>query len=184
MSNSAHWLRDLTVVAVICAFAAGAAADENAAARTWEQIAAEECGLGTDAVAQLKRDRVLVSTQAYKQVFTPYIETNVPVFITSDSLLNAYHVLYEESILTLEKANARKFPSILAGLNGGLNDASASFSGLPPELAAGAKKRLRIVLGTALTLAGGAFKPDGDIADIVRQEVARVLAANEVTKPE
>ncbi len=184
MSNRANWLRGLAVVAVVCVIAACAVANENTAPRTWEQIAAEECGLGTEAVAQLKRDRVLVSNQAYKQVFTPYIETNVPVFITSDSLLNAYHVLYEESILALEKANARKLPSILAGLNRGLDDASASFSGLPPELVAGAKKRLQIVLGTALTLAGGAVKPDNGIADIVRQEVARVLAANAVMKPD
>jgi uncharacterized protein DUF3160 len=40
----------------------------------------------------------------------------VPVFITTDSLLNAFHVLFEESIYRLEQANARKLPAVLARL--------------------------------------------------------------------
>jgi len=53
---------------------------------------------------------VLIGTETFKQIFTPYLSEGHSYFITSDSLLNAYHVLFEESILGLEERNARLLP--------------------------------------------------------------------------
>ena len=45
--------------------------------------------------------------ETFKQVFSAYIGSPLPVFVTSDSVLNAYHVLLEESIRRMETARAR-----------------------------------------------------------------------------
>jgi len=54
-----------------------------------------------------------MSNEAYRQVYDPYQEHDIPMFITSDSLLHAFHVLYEESVLRMETAHARRLPEIL-----------------------------------------------------------------------
>src|SRR5262245_59759654 len=57
----------------------------------WENEA-KRLKLGENEVEFLAKNKVLMSDQAVKQVFTPYLDLTAPVFITSDSLLNGYHV--------------------------------------------------------------------------------------------
>jgi hypothetical protein len=40
-------------------------------------------------VGVLAEQRFVVGDQTYKQVFTPYLYADLPVFVTSDSVLNA-----------------------------------------------------------------------------------------------
>src|SRR6478736_6249402 len=63
--------------------------------------------------AQLKRDKILVTAREYHQSFTPYIHNDLPVFITSDALLNAFHVIFEESFARMEGANVAKLETLL-----------------------------------------------------------------------
>ena len=79
-------------------------------------------GLSDADAARLRENGILVTNETYKQVFTPYLDTKFPYFVTSDSLLNAYHVLYEESICRLEQANARRLQVILAFILDKLSD--------------------------------------------------------------
>ena len=72
----------------------------------WEASAAK-AGLSAEDVRQLAGNKLLMTNEAYRQVFTPYLSRRLPVFVTSDSLLNAFHVLYEESVRRLEKSGAR-----------------------------------------------------------------------------
>lgn len=132
---------------------------------------------------QLERDRVLITDEAFKQIFEAYKVSGVPFFVTSDSLLNGYHVLYEESILRLEQANASKMPAILRFVLGRLDGAAAEVPGQAERVAA-ARQRAVIVLGTALKLLDDGFQiDDTDTMAIIDEEVARIVEAQAVMKP-
>ncbi len=133
---------------------------------------------------QLERDRILIANEAHKQIFEAYKVTGTPLFVTSDSLLNGYHVLYEESILRLEQANTQKLPAVLRFILGRLDGAAADVSG-QGELAAAAKRRATIVLGTALKLLEDDFQiTDAGTMAIISDEVARIVEAQMVMKPD
>ncbi len=141
----------------------------------WRPVARRH-GLA-DADAEALADRkVLMTNEAFKQVFDPYIHTDLPMFITSDSLLAAFHVLYEESVLRLEEVNARRLPQILRFIWEGLEARK------PPNDAGGpharAYRRARILIGTATALLGG--EPKGTSAEeagLIKEEVRKVTAA-------
>ena len=139
--------------------------------------------LQPEAVRQLARDKILVTNEAFKQIFTPYIETDLPLFVTSDSLLGGFHVLFEESVLRLERANARKLPEILRVIRANLETVDKDLKG-KPELVAAAKTRATVVIGTALRLLGDdSALPDAKIAKLIDGEAGRVTAATGQAKP-
>ena len=132
---------------------------------------------------QLQRDKIVFTDRECRQICGPYLEPDMPVFITSDSILNAYHVLLEESVLRLEAANSERLPAILEDMWRGLQTAEPTVQG-QPELSAAARRRAQIVLGTAIRLLGGAaIEPEAEIATCIDQEVARVRAAEGQHKP-
>ena len=148
----------------------------------WREEAGRH-GLSPACVELLARQKVLVTGESFKQVFDPYIRGGLPLFITSDSLLNAFHVLYEESVLRLETANARRLPLLLRHLWDHLDEAAAEFKE-PPELMEAAKRRARVIVGTALRLLeneAAEMKPG--VAALVAEEVAKVQAAKVTEKP-
>ncbi len=148
----------------------------------WQTIAKGQ-GLKPADIKQLGRNKILVTNEAYKQVFTPYIKSGIPLFITSDSLLNAFHVLYEESVLRMENANARKLPEILRFIWNNLEAIDAGMKG-KPKLVAAAKRRAQVVIGTALRLLGDkTMKPDNAVATLIDAEVKRVIEAKATMKP-
>jgi hypothetical protein len=105
------------------------------------------------------------------------------LFITSDSLLNGFHVLYEESILRMETANARKLPEILRFIQAKLPTVGAEIRG-KPELVSAARRRAQIIVATALGLLGDkTVQPSADIAKLVDEEVKRIEAAEGRLKP-
>jgi hypothetical protein len=134
-------------------------------------------------IDQLAQDKVLVTNEAYKQVFDPYVRSDLPLFITADSLLNGFHVLFEESIVGLERVNARVLPEILRFLWGNLATIDAQVTG-DAKLTAAAKARAQIMVGVALRLLGDqTIKPDAKLADLIDAEVKRVVAAAGTGKP-
>ena len=157
-------------------------ADETA----WKERA-RAGGLSEEDISALEKNRILITNDAYKQIFSAYICDRdhffIP-FITSDSLLNAYHVLYEESIFRLESAMASKLPLILRLILKNLDGADAELTGRP-ELVAAAKKRAKLVTGIALKLIDDSFQFGNDELDgILKQETERIVKAEGIGFPE
>ena len=59
-------------------------------------------GLSESELVQLDRDKLLLEDISLQQSFEAYTKPAHPVFITSDSALNAFHVLFEDSFRELE----------------------------------------------------------------------------------
>lgn len=149
----------------------------------WKEVAQKQ-GLSEQDIEQLAKHKILITNEAFKQIFTPYIESDLPIFITSDSILNGFHVLLEESVLRLEQANARKLPGILRFIWQNLKTVDKDLEG-KPELVAAAKTRAQVVIGTALRLLGDdAIQADLKTAGLIDVEVRRITAARDRTKPE
>jgi hypothetical protein len=139
--------------------------------------AARRAGFGERDIEAIARNKVLVGNETYRQVFTPYRDPRMPLFITSDSLLNAFHVLFEESIRRLELENARRLPRLLRFIWDRLDEIEAN---VPenPGLAKAARTRARVAVGTALRLLGEETpKADKEVVEFIRTEVAKVHEA-------
>ncbi len=139
--------------------------------------------LNAKEIEQLARDKIVVTNRAYRQIFTPYLDHDLPLFLTSDSLLNGFHVLYEESILRLEQANSRKLGRILKFIWRNLETADKAFTG-KPELVAAAKTRAKLTIATAMQLLGERPTPlEPSLATLVAEEAGRVESARGQHKP-
>jgi hypothetical protein len=150
--------------------------------RDWQTIA-REFGLPDQDREQLARDKVLITREEFKQVFVAYIGPRLPVFVTSDSLLAAYGVLFEDAVTSYEQAQAPRLPPLLKRLWIHLNRA-ARRPHATPGLQAAALRRDRIVLAVAMALLGQ--EPVGlapDTRQIVREELARIKEATAIFKP-
>jgi hypothetical protein len=135
--------------------------------------------LSTDQLARLARDGVAASPGLQeKEFFTLYEKAryaNVPIFITSDSLLHVYHLMFDK---TLRTAEVEYFHPLLQSLNRALIDtADAQYQqlrGTPWEDAA-----LRTV--AFIAVGGRLADPDFPIpayaADLAEAEIANVEAA-------
>ena len=86
-------------------------------------------------VEVLASQKLVVGDEEYRQVFSPYLYAGLPVFITSDSVLNAFHVLLEESIYRLERVNAARLPAFLEHAASRLDDAAKGLPAQPTLLA-------------------------------------------------
>ncbi|MBW1821398.1 MAG: DUF3160 domain-containing protein [Deltaproteobacteria bacterium] len=64
-------------------------------------------------IEQLNRDKLLITNQGYRQIFEPYLNPNSSIFITSDTVLSALHVLFRQSIADMEQVNADRALDIL-----------------------------------------------------------------------
>jgi hypothetical protein len=133
---------------------------------------------------QLKRDGILISGKTYKQIFQAYIGNSRP-FITSDSLLNAYHVLYEESIFRLEKKQAGVLKKLVNDLYQQLCQDRVydafRFSG---EMTLNALSRDKLVVGVAVKLFDPQFKlEDTELNKLADDEVKRIIKAEGIFMP-
>lgn len=61
----------------------------------------------------LQQHGFVVTATAYRQIFEPYLQTDLPVFVTSDSLLHAFHVLLNDTLGRYEEVNAERLADIL-----------------------------------------------------------------------
>lgn len=181
MTCKATLILMLMAPSLVCAQTDGAE-DAEPAFTTWQE-AARENGLSEGTIASLEKNRILITNDAYKQVFDAYLSAENPVFITSDSLLNAYHILYEESIFRLENAMAARLPPMLRLILENLEDANAQVEG-NAALASAAKKRAKLVPAIALKLMDDSFRFENDALDeILTQEVQLIVKAESVGMP-
>ena len=116
------------------------------------------------------------------QSFEPYIGASLPVFVTADAVLNAFHVLLEQSLVGVEHAHTRRLKTVVHGLRDGLDRPPVTIAGRP-ELTKIAVRRARLVLGVALALMGDPPRVLVGERALVAQEVERVKAARAVFKP-
>jgi hypothetical protein len=156
--------------------------------QSWKEDAKKE-KLSQSDIEKLSENGIVVTNTSYRQIFTPYLLGSgtrvggIPLFITTDSLINAYHVLYEESILRLENANAKKLGNILRFVLTNLPKSDDKIKG-NPQLAKAAYERAYIVVGTAMKLLDEDYKfEDGNIEKIINAEVGKIEQASAREKP-
>jgi len=134
--------------------------------------------------AQLEKDGILIGAQEFRQSFEPYIENDVPVFITSDAVLHAFHILFEESLARVEAANVTKLESLLSRITGKLPAAVRETKGVP-DIKAAAARRAEVMLKTALRLLGRAAPGSSPAVEkIIAAQVQEIEAATGTRKPE
>ncbi len=150
----------------------------------WSTVA-RFAGLNDAEIAQLARDKLLLEDVALQQAFEAYTEPRRPVFITSDSVLNAFHVLFEDSFRELELRRAFALRVHLEKLvlkaRELIADPKNEFS--PAELQSG-WHHAQLVVGPALRLLGtpGEFFDAETRAEIERQ-IALLRASAAVELP-
>lgn len=150
--------------------------------KAWEEKA-RKSGLSETDISTLKKNRILVTNEAYKQIFSAYLSGEKPLFITSDSLLNAYHVLYEESVVRLENTMASRFPEILKRILNNLKDTDKHLKG-KPALVSAAKERAMLVTGIALRLLDNTFRFQNEkLNEILDRETKRIVGAKGIEMP-
>jgi len=184
-------------------------AEEYTAPRPEEKGYAQELDgsqLLPEELEQLTRDKILVTRRTYRQIFEPYINPSSPVFITSDAVIHAFHVLFKESISRHEEINAEKLRDILKMVWARIKPQQESPSGKSADernpkdpqktegsdpdqdyqqLLRAAKDRARIVIAVAIKLLGDTpVGLDAQLSSIVDDEVERVISADDTRMPE
>lgn len=148
----------------------------------WEKEA-QAAGLTASDIARLREDKLLVTNPAFYQMFSAYLHPKLPIFVTSDSLLNAFHILYEESILRLEKAQAMRLTRVLRLIWNDLTNAISAVTG-DPGLIARARERAMITIAVARRLIGNdRFSLPVEVERPVASEVQKVIQATAIEMP-
>lgn len=121
---------------------------------SWREAAAK-AELTPAQVEQLAVDKLVIASKyTYRQAFEGCLRDDLPLFITSDSILAGYHKLFEESVLRVERARVERLAPMLRTLWAGLDDVALFEEGDRQTLAERGVRRARIVLGVALRLIG------------------------------
>src|SRR5205814_2071721 len=73
---------------------------------------------------RLARDGFVVLPRFHKQIFSPYIGAPLPAYVTVDSALLTYQVLFETALREIEGARAKDVARLVARFHGDLVAAS------------------------------------------------------------
>lgn len=149
----------------------------------WEH-AAKVQGLDEDARKQLKRDGLVIAGPAFRQSFSIYGDETIAPFVTSDSLLNGFHVLLEASLKRFELRRAARLREALELLWKGI-DRRLTDAKVPRRQVESHIRHLARVIGPAMRLLGSSA-PLGDPtleADVTAM-VRKISAAQTVELPE
>jgi hypothetical protein len=147
------------------------------------QDAARDNGQSADEIARLERDKLFIEDRCYKQAFEVYIDNPQPVFITSDSLLNAFHVLFEDSFRELE---LRRVTALRENLEAVVKQAreNSKESRYPMADLAPGWRLAQYVVGPALCILGTPVEFfDADTRAEIERQVALIRAAEAVKLP-
>lgn len=173
----------LFLVARVHPFAKGSDDKPQAIPSAWQEDARMQ-GLSEAEIFILQRNDILLSNLEYRQIYSAYADPDVSVFITSDSLLNAYHVLLEESVVQFESGQVSRLSDMLRMILTDLETLRFSIKD-QPKLNAAALRRARLVIGIAVRLLDSGFVfGDAELDDILIAESARIESAEAVLLPE
>ncbi len=149
----------------------------------WRETA-KRAGLTDAEVERLAEQKVLIAGPQRLQVFQVYEGSRVPTFVTADAVLNAFHVLLEESVVRLERSRSGKLAGVLRPIWDGIPGAKKLFQ-LPEEELQDACRRAQITLGVALRLLGAETPgASAEVQRVIEAEVERIGAAKERLRPD
>ena len=165
----------------------------------------------THDIEQLSRDKILITNQGYRQIFEPYLNPKSSIFITSDTVLSAFHVLFRQSMADMEQVNAKRALDILKLIwskitpeeekikkaSGdklgdmtvrenrseelGANDLEQNFT----QLLNAARRRAQIIIAVGIKLLGDTeIKFDEHLKVIVENEVNQIILGEGIKMPE
>lgn len=86
-----------------------------------------------EAAKLLERQGFVVAAPEYWQIFEPYLESDLPVFVTPDTAWHTYHLLLEEGVKEMERGQSSRLREFSRAL---LNAARAQLSTGVPEFSA------------------------------------------------
>lgn len=150
---------------------------------SWREVA-QKCALSEASIALLARDGIAVAGPYFKQSFQVYNESPVPPFVTSDAVLNGFHVLLEDSMRRFETVRARLLRADLEAAWGELEPALKKYQ-VNPGVVEPYRRHLARVLGPALRLLGSTVPLGSPAVEAeVDAEVKRIEAADTVALPD
>ena len=152
---------------------------------------ARAMGLTDNDIERLREHRVLIAPLRYKQSFGPYRAAltatidgepfRYPWFITTDSVLNAFHVLLDETFLLAESNRADALHFFLKEQWTHLESRDSLRGDL--DLFCDAMWRARMSVGVALTLIEPeAIPADHTLRKPIEEEIGRIEAGKVVAK--
>jgi hypothetical protein len=137
--------------------------------------------LSADQRERLAQDGVVVSSGTEKEFFTVYERArydNVPVFVTSDSLLHTYHLLFDKVLRTAERTS---FIPLLRDLNEAmLAETDAQYQALRGTTWEDAARRAVAFIAVGSKLVDPAVVVPAYAEDLVAVELANIEAADGV----
>ncbi|WP_233256602.1 DUF3160 domain-containing protein [Opitutus sp. ER46] len=145
----------------------------------WEMAAAQR-KLAPAEIARLRTDKIAYGATV-KQSFVPYLHG--PVFITSDSLLNAFHVLFED---TFREYELRQVTELRQRLETVFRQARVNLekSPFPAGETAPAWRQVQFAIGPALCLLGSPVDLfDEDVRAEIQTQVAKIREAKDLALP-
>ena len=148
----------------------------------WQSVAAAQ-NLSESGIKQLAANKILIGRREYRQSFEPYEHAVIPVFITSDSLLNGFHVLFEDTFRELEIRNAVQ---LRRNLEQTVTDVRAMLkaSSFPSSAIAPAWNQAQLAIGPAMVLLGTALDFfDPEVRAEISTQVRKIQDASVVELP-
>ncbi len=131
--------------------------------------------------ARLAQDGLVVSPGVEKEFFTVYEQAryaNLPTFVTSDSLLHVYHLLFDKVLRTAEKES---FIPLLASLNEAmLAQTDAQYQALRGTAWEDPALRTVAFIGVGSKLLDGETAIPAYAADLVDAEIANIEDASSI----
>jgi len=134
--------------------------------------------LSPDQLTRLGQNGIVVSPGTEKEFFTVYEKArydNVPVFVTSDSLLHSYHLIFDKVLRTAER---QAFIPLLSELNQAmLAETDAQYQSLLGTAWEDAARRAVAFVGVGATLLDPKETVPAYAQDLVEAELALIEAA-------
>ncbi|MFO0980091.1 MAG: DUF3160 domain-containing protein [Planctomycetaceae bacterium] len=143
---------------------------------TWRQHA-KLMGLNDADIEALHKDDLLVTQESFHQYSDAYQFQGIPMFITSDSMLAAYHSLLQETLIQVEARQAGHLSEILATIRERLEKHQVIVKD-EEFLTNAANTRARLVIGIAERLLRPEIRTDDPKLDLlIGEECTRIESA-------
>lgn len=147
------------------------------------RVEASTRDISTAGIKQLAQQKFLIGKHQFRQSFEPYVGADVPFFITTDSLLNGFHVLFEDSFKELEIRRAVRLRKTLEETIANVR-AKLKSPNMPPEVVAPAWLHAQRAIGPAMVLLGASAELfDEAVRTEIAAQVAKIREASAVELP-